>query len=58
MCYSLACVLFYIKLNNKGHIRKSIAEKLAYLFWQYFNMNVNKRRNCIVIDDALYKFVI
>ena len=53
-------VFFYIKLNNKEHIkrkRKSIAENLAYLFCQYFNMNVSKRRNCIVIDDVLYKFV-
>ena len=35
-------VFFYIKLKNKGHIkrkRKSIAENLAYLFWQYFNMH-------------------
>ena len=51
-------MFFYITLNNKEHIkrkRKSIAENLAYLFWLYFNMNVNKRRNCIVIDDILYK---
>ena len=51
------CLL--VKIDNKRHIkrtRKSIAENLANLFWQYFNMNVNKRRNCIVVDDVL-KFV-
>ena len=45
-------VFFYIKLNNKEHIKRKIAENLAYLFCQYFNMNVSKRRNCIAIDDA------
>ena len=47
-------------LDNKRHVkrkRKSIAENVAYLFWQYFKMNVNKCKNCIVIDDIRYKFV-
>ena len=56
-------VFFYVKFNcllvridNKRHIkrkRKSIAENLAYPFWQYFDMNVNKRKNYTCL--ALWK---
>ena len=66
-CVRLACLLnkfdnnnnnncLLVRIDNKRHIkrkRKSIAENLAYPFWQYFDMNVNKRKNYTCL--ALWK---